>query len=44
MIHLDTSFLVDLLIATAALLDGAPLLTGNPKHFERVPELEVATY
>ncbi len=35
---------MDLLIATAAVLDGAPLVTGNPKHFERIPELDVVTY
>ncbi len=35
---------MDLLIATAAVVDGAPIVTGNPRHFERVPELEVITY
>jgi len=35
---------MDLLIATAAVVDGAPIVTGNPKHFERVPDLEVITY
>jgi len=35
---------MDLLIATAAVVDGAPIVTRNPKHFERVPELEVVTY
>jgi len=35
---------MDLLIATAAVVDGAPIVTGNPKHFDRVPELEVITY
>ncbi len=35
---------MDLLIATAALEAGAPLLTGNRKHFEVVPDLTVLTY
>lgn len=35
---------MDLLIATAAVLDGAPILTGNPRHFERIPDLEVVRY
>lgn len=35
---------MDLLIATAALCEGAPLVTRNPRHFERVPGLEVITY
>lgn len=35
---------MDLLIATAAVLDGAPIVTGNPKHFERIPDLDVVTY
>jgi predicted nucleic acid-binding protein len=35
---------MDLLIATAAVVDGAPLLTRNVKHFQRVPELEVVSY
>jgi predicted nucleic acid-binding protein len=35
---------MDLLIATAAVVDGAPVVTGNPKHFERVPGLEVVSY
>jgi predicted nucleic acid-binding protein len=35
---------MDLLIGTAALLDSAPLVTRNPKHFERIPDLEVVIY
>lgn len=35
---------MDLLIATAAVVDSASIVTGNPKHFERVPDLEVVTY
>lgn len=35
---------MDLLIATAALRDGAPLVTRNPRHFERVSGLDVITY
>jgi len=35
---------MDLLIATAAVVDGAPLLTGNPAHLERVHGLDVLTY
>jgi tRNA(fMet)-specific endonuclease VapC len=35
---------MDLLIATAALHAGAPLVTANAKHFERVPGLRVLTY
>ena len=34
----------DLLIATAALLDNAPLVTRNVKHFSRVPGLRVIAY
>ena len=34
----------DLLIATAALLDNAPLATRNIKHFSRVPGLRVLGY
>ena len=32
---------VDLLLATAAILDAAPIVTRNPKHFDRIPDLEV---
>jgi predicted nucleic acid-binding protein len=56
-IHLDTTFLVDLLresrqavstmdllIATAARLADARLVTRNVRDFERVPGLHVLTY
>jgi predicted nucleic acid-binding protein len=35
---------MDLLIAAAALVDGAPIVTRNLDHFQRVPGLEVRTY
>jgi len=35
---------MDLLIATAAILDDAPLLTRNTKDFSRVPGLRVLEY
>lgn len=35
---------MDLLIATAALLDDAPLVTRNVKDFSRVPGLRVLEY
>jgi predicted nucleic acid-binding protein len=35
---------MDLLIATAAVQDGAPIVTANPAHFERISELDVVTY
>ena len=35
---------MDLLIATAALLDDAPLVTRNVKDFSRVPGLRVLPY
>ena len=35
---------MDLLIATAAVLDEAPLVTRNAKDFMRVPGLEVLAY
>lgn len=31
----------DLLIASLALVNGASILTGNQKHFKRIPQLEV---
>ena len=34
----------DLLIATAALIDDAPVLTRNVKNFSRVPGLRVLSY
>ncbi len=35
---------MDLLIATAALVDGAPLVTRNARDFSRIPGLDVVTY
>ena len=35
---------MDLLIATAALVDAAPLVTRNAKDFARVPGLELVGY
>lgn len=35
---------MDLLIGTAAVCASAPLVTGNPRHFARIPDLEVLTY
>jgi tRNA(fMet)-specific endonuclease VapC len=35
---------MDLLIATAAILEGAPLVTGNAKDFSRIPGLRVLSY
>lgn len=35
---------MDLLIAAAALVDEAPLVTRNLDHFQRVPGLTVLTY
>lgn len=35
---------MDLLIATAAVLDNASLVTGNVKEFQRVPGLRVVQY
>lgn len=32
---------MDLLIGTAAVCASAPLVTGNPRHFRRIPGLEV---
>jgi tRNA(fMet)-specific endonuclease VapC len=40
----DTIATMDLLIATAAILDSAPIVTRNTKHFSRVPGLEVIDY
>ena len=34
----------DLLIASTALYRGDELLTGNPRHFARIPELTVRRY
>jgi tRNA(fMet)-specific endonuclease VapC len=35
---------MDLLIATAAVVAAAPLVTRNSRHFGRVPELETVAY
>lgn len=35
---------MDLLIATAAVLDGAPLVTRNDRHFSKVPGLRLQRY
>lgn len=35
---------MDLLIGTAAVCASAPLVTGNPRNFDRIPDLEVLTY
>jgi predicted nucleic acid-binding protein len=35
---------MDLLIATAAVVEGAPLVTGNREEFSRVPGLQVLGY
>ena len=35
---------IDLLIATAAILDDAPLITRNVKDFVRAPGLRVVGY
>lgn len=35
---------MDLLIATAAVIDKAALVTGNRRHFEHVPGLKVLAY
>jgi predicted nucleic acid-binding protein len=35
---------MDLLIATAAVLDEASLITRNRRHFAKVPGLEIVTY
>lgn len=34
----------DLLVASTALYRGDDLLTGNPRHFARIPELTVRRY
>ncbi|MFL6195910.1 MAG: type II toxin-antitoxin system VapC family toxin [Thermoanaerobaculia bacterium] len=36
--------MMDVLIATQALVEGALLVTRNVKHFERVPDLRILTY
>ncbi len=40
----DTIATMDLLIATAAIVDSAPIVTRNTKHFRRVPGLELIDY
>jgi predicted nucleic acid-binding protein len=35
---------MDLLIATAAVVSGASLVTRNARHFERISELRLAAY
>jgi predicted nucleic acid-binding protein len=35
---------MDLLIATAAVLDGVPLVTRNARHFSKVPGLALEEY
>lgn len=35
---------MDLLIATAAVLDAAPLMTRNQRHFSKVPGLRLEKY
>lgn len=40
----ETVSTMNLLIATAALVDGAALVTRNAREFERVPGLEVVAY
>ena len=35
---------MDLLIATTAKIEAVPVLTGNRRHFEDVPDLEVLSY
>ena len=40
----DTIATMDLLIATSAVVDSAPIVTRNTKHFSRVPGLTVIDY
>lgn len=35
---------MDLLIATPAICASAPLVTGNPKRFHPIPDLQIHTY
>lgn len=35
---------MDLMIAASAVVDDAPLVTRNRKHFDRVPGVEVVSY
>ena len=36
--------IMDLLIASTAIIDRAPLLTSNRRHFDAVPDLTVLSY
>jgi tRNA(fMet)-specific endonuclease VapC len=36
--------IMDVLIATLALVEGAPLVTRNIRHFERIPNLKILPY
>jgi len=40
----QTVWTMDVLIATAAILDEAPLLTRNVREFSRMPDLDVIEY
>lgn len=40
----DAIAAMDLLIGTAAILEGAALVTRNERHFSRLPGLRVLTY
>jgi len=40
----DTAPTMDLLIAAAARTHDAPVVTRDPRDFERVPGLDVGTY
>jgi tRNA(fMet)-specific endonuclease VapC len=35
---------MDLLIATLALVEGAPIVTRNVKDFQRIPDLQILSY
>lgn len=40
----ERASLMDLLIATAAVVDRAPLVTRDTKGFERIPDLKIVGY
>ena len=40
----ETIATMDLMIAAAAVVDEAPLVTRNRRHFDRVPGVEVVSY
>lgn len=42
--HGEVISTMDLLIATAALANGVPLVTRNLRHFERIPDLRLLEY